>query len=107
MIHMPSSVVANPIGGRFVDGATGVSTETDRDCVLLRRMAIPLHQNEEKKGFDFIKGFPPRLNWEHGSAARKGVSWSWTVSWKKEATTNACWIYSPKTPIIETSRSSI
>ena len=40
----------NPIGGRFVDRAMGVSTATDRDLVLLRGMATPLHRYEKKRG---------------------------------------------------------
>ena len=47
----PLGLWQNPIGGRSVDGATGVSTALDRDGVLLRGIATSLHPDEEKKGF--------------------------------------------------------
>ena len=64
-------------------------------------------------GFELMK--------EHGVKFHEGIPdsellpklfqrvdyWSWTISWKKEGTTNACWICSPNIRIIRTLPSCI
>ena len=57
---------------------------------------------KKRMTFSFIAGYRTPIIWPNGLALRVGVCWSWTISWKKGDRTNACWICSPKTPIIAT-----
>ena len=54
----------------------------------------------------FTKGFPKPPTWTLGTYPRAGC-WSWTIWWRRMATTNGCWICLPNTRIIVTSPSCI
>ena len=54
----------------------------------------------------FTKGFPGPPTWTPGTHPRAGY-WSWTIWWRKVATTNGCWISLPNTRLIVTSLSCI
>ena len=114
MIRMPSSVmVAGPSGCGKTQLVDEMLTE---QRVFQRTTARIVYRygvwqsrfaRMKKKGIRFYQGIPTPLTWENGSRVKGAIFWCWTISWKKGATTRACWIYSPKIPIIATSRCCI
>ena len=62
---------------------------------------------KRRMGFSFIAGYQTPVIWPNGLVGRAEGCWCWMIWWKKGDRTNACWICSPKIPIIATSPSCI
>ena len=58
---------------------------------------------QKQHGIRFHRGLQDPSHFTKWFAPSVGVCWSWTILWKKGGRTTACWICSPKIPIIATS----
>ena len=98
--------VARPILCRGCWKSPGTTSKRAhrRPCIIATGPGNRVSSRWRNGASTFTKGFPRPPTWTPGTRPRVGC-WSWTIWWRKGATTNGCWICLPNTRIIVTSPS--